>query len=104
MPCKKKPAPERPVTRAKNADKHPGQVDQKRKRRTKAEIENANAVLQKEKDEKVRKQKEGITKIAQLENQMAIDDASTESAHPRNSKGLPSLVYISKILLIDERC
>jgi hypothetical protein len=72
-------------TRPTNADQHPGRVIQKRKRRTKEEIARDNEFLQNKRDEKWRQQTEGIERVAELEDQMAIDDANAESAHPRKS-------------------
>lgn len=51
-------------------------VEQKRKRRTKAE-----------KEAKERKRNGGIARVAQLEDKMAVDDASDGSAHPRSNIG-----------------
>jgi hypothetical protein len=78
-------------TRAKNANQHPGQVDQIRKRRTKAEIAHEDALLQAKKEEKTRKQNKAIMRIAELEDQMAVDDVGAENAHPRNHEGLSIL-------------
>ena len=75
------------ATRATNADQHPGRVDQIRKRRTKAEIAQDNALQEEKKDQKKRQQTKSITCIVELEDQMAIDDASAKGAHPQNQEG-----------------
>jgi hypothetical protein len=79
-----------PVTRPTNANQHPGKValDQVRKRRTKEEVARDNALKQEKIDQKKRQQTKGIALIAELEDRMAIDDASAEGAHPRNQKGM----------------
>jgi hypothetical protein len=79
------PTVTRPTTRAKNANQHPGRVGQTRKRHTKAEIERDNALLQQEKEAEAQKKNEGIARVAQLEDKMAIDDTKTGGAHPRNN-------------------
>lgn len=80
-------------TRPTNADQHPGRAIQKRKRRTKEEIARDNELLQEKRDKKLRQQTKGIERIAELEDQMAIDDASAESAHPRKKKGSFVFMY-----------
>lgn len=91
------PSNGRVATRATNSDQHPGRVDQQfRKRRTKAEIARDNALQEEKKEQKNRQQTKSITRIAELEDQMAIDDANAEGAHPRNQKG--SLPYVSFFL------
>ena len=81
------PSTGRRATRATNANQHPGRVDLIRKRRTKAEIARDNVLQEEKKDKKRRQQTEGITRIAELEDKMAIDDASAEGSHPRNQNG-----------------
>lgn len=90
------PSTGRRATRATNADQHPGQVqvDQIRKRRTKAEMARDNALKEEKKVQKKRQQAKGIAHIAELEDQMAIDDAAAEDAHPRNQKGLLSYLFL----------
>lgn len=82
-----KPSAERLETRATNASQHPGRAIPVRKRRTKEEIARDNALLEEKKNEKNRRQTKGIARIAELEDQMAIDDTGAEGAHPRNQKG-----------------
>ena len=77
---------QRPTTRAKNADQHPGRVVRKT-RRTKAEITHDRAVLQAQKEANEQVKKAIIARVAQLEDQMAIDEANIGSAHPRNHSG-----------------
>jgi hypothetical protein len=74
---------ERRVTRAKNADQHPGLAGSIRKRRTREEIERDNALLHEKKEAIAKKKALGIARVAQLEDRMAIKDSSAESAHPR---------------------
>ena len=81
------PAERRVATRTTNADQHPGQVVPIRKRRTKAEMARDKALADEKKAEKKRQKTKGIARIAELEDQMAIDDAGAEGAHPRNQKG-----------------
>jgi hypothetical protein len=78
--------PARPATRATNADKHPGRIV-KRARRTKAEMEQERENLRQEKEAIVRKKDEEITRVARLEDQMAIEDVNAGSAHPRSHLG-----------------
>jgi hypothetical protein len=83
-------------TRATNVDQHPGRPDVTiRKRRTKAEIARDNALQEEKRDRKQLQRNQGIARIASLEDQMAIDDASAEDAHPRNQKGSSSLIFFS---------
>jgi len=77
----------RPVTRSKNANQHPGKVLQTRKKRTKAEVELEKALLLSKKEAETQKKNEGIACVAQLEDQMAIDDANIANSHPRRYKG-----------------
>jgi hypothetical protein len=63
------------------------------------------ALLEEEKAAKKRQQSKGIERIAELEDQMAIDDAGAEEAHPRNQKGtLVQVFYCVTELLIQNRC
>ena len=80
------PPSARPVTRATNANKHPGHLV-KKTRHTKAEVEQDREYLRQEKEAAVRRKGEGIVEIARLEDQMAIDDANAGSAHPRSRSG-----------------
>jgi hypothetical protein len=65
----------RVATRSSNADRHPGSLVPKRKRRTKEEMNQARAAEQAAKDEKARLKKEKVDRIAALEDKMATDDA-----------------------------
>jgi hypothetical protein len=70
------------TTRAKNANTHPGQVVAKRKRRTKAEIKKDK---QKAKEEKMSQQAitdAALKRIAELENQLAHQDANDTTPKP----------------------
>jgi hypothetical protein len=80
--------PTRPTTRAKNANQHPGKIGQIRVRRTKAEIEHDKAVLREKKQAEEQKTNEGIARVAQLEDKMALDEADAGSAHPRSRAGI----------------
>ena len=55
-----------------------------KKRRTKAEVEHDRAVLQMERDAEQQKKDKGIARVAQLEDQMAVEDSNAGSAHPRS--------------------
>jgi hypothetical protein len=82
------PPTERPATRAKNANQHPGRIEQSRRRCTKAEMVH-NRALQEAKKEAVKKRKDkGIAHVAQLEDKMAIYEANIASAHPRSCQGI----------------
>lgn len=75
-------------TTAANVDQHLGKVPPvRKKRRTKAEMARDRALEEKMKKEKAQQQAESVSRIAELEDQMAIDDAGAEGAHPRNQKG-----------------
>ena len=50
--------------------------------------------------QKERQETESINRIAELEDQMALDDVSTESTHPRNQKGLSFVFFCLTGLLI----
>jgi GH15 family glucan-1,4-alpha-glucosidase len=78
----------RPVTRSKNANQHPGRVVQVKKRRTKAEVESDRALLLAKTEAEKQKKNEGISRVAQLEDKMATDDANIGSTHPRSHKGI----------------
>ena len=83
------PSSECRTTRATNAGQHPGHAvtGTIRKRRTKEEMARDKALLAAKKAEENLQKAQGIACIAELEDRMAIDDASAESAHPRNHKG-----------------
>ena len=51
-----------------------------------------NALQEKKREQKKRQQSKSIDRIAELEDQMAIDDASAEGAHPRNQKSSLSIL------------
>jgi hypothetical protein len=89
------PSKGRLATRAKNSDQHPGQIVKMRKRRTRVEIDRDNALQEEKKAQKKRQTTKGITRIAALEDQMAVDDASADAAHPRNQKGSLSIFFLS---------
>ena len=76
------PPAERRATRPTNANQHPGMVVPVRKRRTKAEMARDRALEEERKAEEKRQKTKGITRIAELENRMAIDDANTAGTHP----------------------
>ena len=59
---KANPPAECPVTRAKNADQHPGNpiIELKAKRRTKAEMEHDRALAKEKKEADARKKAEGV--------------------------------------------
>jgi hypothetical protein len=93
------PSAERRATRATNADQHPGRVFSIRKRRTKAEIARDNALLEEKKAEKQHQKTEGIARIADLEDQMAVDDTGAESTHPQSQKGEFSYSHLKELLI-----
>jgi hypothetical protein len=68
-----------------------------RKRRTKAEVEHDKAVLQSKKDAEKQNKDEGVSRVAQLEDKMAIDDANVGRSHPRSHKGI-------QVMLIPIQC
>jgi hypothetical protein len=72
-------------TRRTNADSHPGDVveKQKRKRRTKAEIEADKAEKARLKEEQLEKKTQGVKRIAQIENTIAEEDANLVTPKPR---------------------
>ena len=89
------PSTERRATRPSNAEQHPGLVAVPiRKRRTKAEIERDRAHKEDQKAKKNHQQAQSITRIAELEDRMVIDDASAEGAHPQNQKGSLTRIII----------
>ena len=71
-------------TRTTNVDQHPGLAVPLavRRRRTKEEMARDKARLEEQKAEKKRQQTQGIEHIAELEDQMAIDDAGAVDSHP----------------------
>ena len=77
------PLADRRVTRATNAEKHPGRIV-KKTRRTKAEMELAREVSQREKETVKLRRKESV---ARLEDEMAVYDANVGGAHPRSHRG-----------------
>ena len=83
------PSADRRVTRATNAEKHPGRIV-KKTRRTKAEMELAREVSQREKETVKLRRKESVASvasIARLEDEMAVYDANVGGAHPRSHRG-----------------
>ena len=83
-----RPPTERPATRAKNANQHPGRIEQPSKRRTKAEMDHDRALQQEKKEAEKKRKNDGIARVAQLEDKMAIDEANIASAHPRSRQGI----------------
>jgi hypothetical protein len=86
-------------TRSKNKNEHPGAIQTagKRKRRTKAQIEEDNAAQKVKKQEKGKKAKDQIKSIASLESEMAKKDADADSAHPRSRNGdVPYSCYLPR--------
>ena len=83
------PAQERLNTRTKNKEVHPGQIqiDAKVKRRTRAEIEEDKRVQEAKKKEVEMNKNAVIKRIAQLEENMAIQDKTVGRTHPRSRKG-----------------
>ena len=72
----------RPTTRATNSSQHPGMVG-KRKRCTKAEMEEARTVEQEAKAEKEKIRQGNLKCIAALESEMAEEDAKEKQAESR---------------------
>ena len=75
-------------TRPSNLDKHPGDQVLKKRRRTKEEVQLEKMEKTMEKLRKQQEKEENIKRIADLENSMAKDDATTKNAnipppHPR---------------------
>lgn len=62
-------------------------LNNQKKRRTKAEMELERSRLRQEKEVKEQKKNASLARVAQLEDQMAVDDANAGSAHPRNNNG-----------------
>jgi hypothetical protein len=83
---------ERLQTRTKNKEQHPGQIQlaAKAKRRTKAEMEEYRRNEEAKKREVEANKDAVIKRIAQLEDNMTIQDKTggrAGRAHPRNRKG-----------------
>jgi hypothetical protein len=92
------PSDGRLATRATNAGQRPGLAHHTfRKRRTKEEIARDKALEDEQKHQKKNQRTKSVARIAELEDRMAIDDASAENAHPRNQKSL--LSYAILVLL-----
>jgi hypothetical protein len=99
MPHKSnKPDSNRPQTRSKNADTHPGNVLIKASgRRSKQEIEEEKK--EKEQRRKARETKKAIerasvTEIAKFENRMMVEDALEGNRFPRHqTTGMGSLTF-----------
>lgn len=87
----------------KNVNKHPGLIV-KNVRRTRSEIDLEKAQKKMEKALKESKKKDGIDRIARLEDRMAIDDAKEETSHPRHRAGLfPHFIHLGQLTL-NTRC
>jgi hypothetical protein len=93
------PSADRRATRTANADQHPGLVLKTRKRHTKAEIARDKALEEEQKAKKMSQKNKGIQRVAELEDQMAIDDANAESAHPRKKKGSFVFFRLTELLI-----
>ena len=83
------------ATRTMNIDQHPGLAIPVRKRCTKAEMAWDKALQEEKKAEKKYPQMKGIARIAELEDQMAVNDAGARTAHPRNEKGSFSCTFLN---------
>jgi ATP-dependent exoDNAse (exonuclease V) beta subunit len=94
-------------TRSKNKNQHPGAIEvaAKRKRRTKAQIAEDNAIQEAKRKEIEREADEHIKNIANLEGKMARKDADVDSAHPRSRNGdIFILVTIPDVNNDRDRC
>ena len=91
-------------TRAKNAGSHPGDLIPKQKRRTKEEMKRDRDEEAVNDDRKARKKKEGVERIASLEEKMAADDAKAKALPAKRPQ--PPLVRTKRmrnvLLSIDE--
>lgn len=90
------PREERVLTRAKNKDQRPGQIELagRAKRRTRVEIEEEKRVQEAKKKETEMKKKAVIKRITELEDDMAIQDKTVGRSHPRSRKGHLSSVRL----------
>jgi hypothetical protein len=95
----------RPATRATNTNQHPGLIG-KRKRRTKAEMEEVKIAEQEAKAEKERVRREKLERIAALESEMAEEDAREKKAelrpNPRPLKAAKGYRQLPAQLPIDQ--
>src|ERR1700690_3174927 len=83
MPPKK--LPPKTGTHPTNADSHPGAADavQKQKRHTKAEMEADAEEKRIQKEAQAEKKLHGVKRIAQVENEVAENDANLVTPKPR---------------------
>jgi hypothetical protein len=70
-------------TRSKGSSQPAQVLVEKRKRRTKAEIERDNALLEEKKRAKDEKKQGSVARVAELEDNMAVNDANSINVHPR---------------------
>jgi len=75
---------ERPVTRSKNVNQHPGTIVAPKKRRTNAEKKRDDEMVSLVKKKVDKRKQEAIMRVARLEDAMAVDDGNTYGAHPRH--------------------
>ena len=74
--------PDGPRTRSRNAIQHPGLVD-KKPQRTTEEVQAEKRRKAAEKQAKQQKKQDAIQRVAQFEDQMAVDDRNANRSHPR---------------------
>jgi hypothetical protein len=91
-------------TRPENSEAHPGAPVSKRKRRTKAEKQADAEEKQRKKDEEAEKKAAGIKRIAQIEDEVAEQDANLVTPRPKpkpRTAALKRTVGYAVLLLTD---
>lgn len=96
------PTTRRMATRGTNAAQHPGAVDAKKHRRTKAEMELDRIKKKAEADALEAIQKAKVERIADMEESMAVDDANEETPKPGRLASFKPLRRTETLLLGSE--
>ncbi|OBZ74461.1 hypothetical protein A0H81_05118 [Grifola frondosa] len=90
------------VTRASNAQKHPGLVVPRQKHRTKVEMAAVRAAEEEEREEKVKSQSRKQNRVAHIENQIKNADEEIEAGRVTRSRPLKREGAVLDITKVDE--
>ncbi|OBZ65522.1 hypothetical protein A0H81_14398 [Grifola frondosa] len=90
------------VTRASNAQKHPGLIVPRQKHRTKAEMAAVRAAEEEEREEKVKSQSRKQNRVAHIENQIKNADEEIEAGRITRSRPLKREGAVLDITKVDE--
>jgi hypothetical protein len=92
----------RPATCATNATQHPGIPDQKQPRRTRVEVTKAKSVAKKKSDTKEATRLAGEARVAELEDNMALEDEQTKLTATRPVQQKKPVELFANVAAVDK--